>query len=75
MFIGEPEAKDEDDGVIVSSVVGAGGRKSFLLVLDAASFTELARAVVPSRLPQSSHGNFFPYVNCKSRAVDTSKLD
>ena len=65
VFIGRPEAKDEDDGVIVSGVVGAGGRKSFLLVLDAASFTELARAVVPNRLPQSSHGNFFPHVNCK----------
>jgi carotenoid cleavage dioxygenase-like enzyme len=74
VFIERPGAKDEDDGVIVSAVVGTGGRKSFLLVLDAANFTELARAIVPGRLPQSSHGNFFPDFNHKSaQAVDSNK--
>lgn len=73
VFIERPGAKDEDDGVIVSGVVGTGGRKSFLLVLDAASFEELARAVIPSRLPQSLHGNFFPDLSYKLKAFYANK--
>jgi carotenoid cleavage dioxygenase-like enzyme len=65
VFIERPGAKDEDDGVILSGVVGTGGQRSFLLVLDATDFTELARAIIPSRLPQSSHGNFFPNLSSK----------
>ncbi|XP_028392453.1 beta,beta-carotene 9',10'-oxygenase-like [Dendronephthya gigantea] len=73
VFIERPGAKDEDDGVIVSGVVGTGGEKSFLLVLDAASFEELARAVIPSRLPQSLHGNFFPDLSYKLKAFYANK--
>ena len=75
VFIERPGAKDEDDGVIVSGVVGTGGRKSFLLVLDAASFTELARAIIPSRLPQSLHGNFMPNLSYKLQAFYADKRE
>ena len=75
VFIERPGAKDEDDGVILSGVVGTGGRKSFLLVLDAASFTELARAIIPSRLPQSLHGNFWPDLSYKLQAFYASKRE
>ena len=73
VFIERPGAKDEDDGVIVSGVVGTGDRQSFLLVLDAASFTELARATIPYRLPQSLHGNFFPDLTYKLDAFHANK--
>lgn len=60
VFVQRPGAKDEDDGVILSNVVGTRGQKSFLVVLDASSFEELARATIPNRIPVSSHGMFLP---------------
>lgn len=74
VFIERPGAKDEDDGVIVSAVVGTGGQSSFLLVLNAADFTELARATIPGRLPQSLHGNFFPDLKYRLQAFHASTL-
>lgn len=47
----------EDDGVVLSCVVGADG-KPFLLILDAASFTEVARCLIPAGLPQGFHAAF-----------------
>ena len=68
-----PGAKDEDDGVILSGVVGTRGRRSFLLVLDASNFNELARATIPSRIPPSLHGNFFPALSYKLDAFHSSR--
>jgi len=42
-----PEGTDEDDGVILSSVVNVNADDPvFLLILDAKTFTEIARAEV-----------------------------
>ena len=51
--------QDEDDGVVLSIVAGADG-KSFLLVLDAKSFEEVARARLPHGIPYGFHGHFVP---------------
>ena len=53
IFIARPDAQNEDDGVVVSIVLDTtlSSPKSFLLVLDAASFHELARVEVPAALP------------------------
>lgn len=51
--------QDEDDGVVLSIVAGADGR-SFLLVLDAGSFEETARAYLPHGIPYGFHGSFVP---------------
>jgi beta,beta-carotene 9',10'-dioxygenase len=45
-------------GVVLSVVLDAAGDSSFLLVLDAADFTELARARVPQIVPFGFHGAF-----------------
>lgn len=50
--------KDEDEGVILSVVLDSGKGKSFLLVLDAASFTEVARVELPHHIPFGFHGTF-----------------
>jgi beta,beta-carotene 9',10'-dioxygenase len=55
-----PDARAEDDGVILSVVLNANRGNSFLLVLDAHSFEELGRAEVPHHIPQGFHGEFFP---------------
>lgn len=60
VFVPAPDAKTEDDGVLLSVVLDSGERRSSLLVLDAAGFTELARATVPHAIPFGFHGQFRP---------------
>lgn len=58
IFIPRPNAKAEDDGVLVSQVYDGVRRETFLLVLDAATMRELARAYTGIRVPSSFHGAF-----------------
>jgi len=51
---------DEDDGVILSVGVDTRIDRSVLLVLDAASFSELARATLPAVFPFGFHGQWYP---------------
>lgn len=55
-FIPRPGATDEDDGVLVSTVLGGDLGHSYLLVLDAKTMKPLARADAPQYLPFTSHG-------------------
>ena len=59
VFVPAPDQRDEDDGVVLSVVLDAGAGSSFLLVLDAASFQELARAQAPVHIPFGFHGSYF----------------
>lgn len=59
VFIATPTAKSEDDGVVMSIILDAKRDKSFLLILDAISFQEIARADLPHRLPFGLHGQFY----------------
>ena len=63
VFIPAPDSQKEDEGVVLSSVYDTNNDNSFLLVLDALSFTELARAEVPLRFSPSFHGRFLPPSN------------
>ncbi len=58
VFVAEPGGEDEDRGVLLSVVLDAAAERSFLLVLDAADLTEIARASVPHHIPFSFHGQF-----------------
>lgn len=59
IFAPAPNVIAEDEGVILTIVVNARKSNSFLLVLDARSFTELARAEVPHLIPFHFHGQYF----------------
>lgn len=59
VFVAAPSASAEDKGVVLSVVLDASKGNSFLLVLDAGSFNELARAEVPHHIPFGFHGQFF----------------
>ena len=59
VFVREPGAEAEDGGVVLSVVLDAAAGRSFLLVLDAGSFDELARAEAPHHIPFGFHGQFF----------------
>jgi carotenoid cleavage dioxygenase-like enzyme len=58
VFVGRPGREAEDDGVILSVVFDSGANRSFLLVLDAGSFEEQARAEAPHHIPFGFHGQF-----------------
>lgn len=49
----------EDVGAVLAMVTGADGG-TFLLILDAASFEEVARVKMPVGLPYGFHGTFIP---------------
>ncbi len=58
VFVPSPDGTAEDDGVMLSVVLDAEANTSFLLVLDAGSFREVARAGVPHAVPFGFHGQF-----------------
>jgi len=58
VFVAAPGLGAEDGGVILSVVLDAARERSFLLVLDAGDFTELARAEAPHHIPYGFHGDF-----------------
>ncbi|XP_019391479.1 PREDICTED: beta,beta-carotene 15,15'-dioxygenase [Crocodylus porosus] len=67
-FVPYPHAKEEDDGIILSSIVTSDPRKApFLLILDAKTFTEVARATVDVALHLDLHGMFVPEKDLKSQ--------
>uniref|UniRef100_W5M8E4 Beta-carotene oxygenase 1 n=1 Tax=Lepisosteus oculatus TaxID=7918 RepID=W5M8E4_LEPOC len=61
VFIPAPNPLEEDDGVVLSVVVcPEPGKSSFLLVQDARSFGEIARASVDTDIHIDMHGVFVP---------------
>ncbi|KAJ8721669.1 hypothetical protein PYW07_002444 [Mythimna separata] len=64
IFVPTPNAKDEDDGVLLSVLVWGGDvtQTVAMLVLDAKTMCELARATfdTPSPAPKCLHGWFLP---------------
>lgn len=60
VFVPRPGARREDDGVLLSVVLDTAARRSFLIVLDAASLGEIARANAPVAIPAGLHGSFEP---------------
>jgi beta,beta-carotene 9',10'-dioxygenase len=60
VFVPNPEGTEEDDGVILSNVMSSDPKQlPFLLVLDAQTFEEVARAEVDARLSFCFHAHFF----------------
>lgn len=59
VFLKNPNGKSEDDGIILSVVLDESKGNSFLLVLDAQSFIEIARAEIPHAVLFGYHGNFY----------------
>jgi len=59
VFVREPGADAEDAGVVLSVVLDTNAGHSFLLVLDAGSFEEIARADAPHHIPFGFHGQYF----------------
>lgn len=64
LFLPNPDSKGEDNGVIITAFLNnADHHESGLLVLDAATMTEIATATckVKGCIPNSLHGTFIPH--------------
>lgn len=59
IFVGAPDRAAQDDGVILSVVLDSAKGNSFLLVLDARSFSEMGRAEIPHNILFGYHGAYF----------------
>ncbi|KAI6909787.1 hypothetical protein KC318_g2169 [Hortaea werneckii] len=62
IFISKPESQDEDEGVILSVVLDGDSGESYLLCLDARSFTEIGRAEIGMPVGFGFHGAHFPTI-------------
>jgi len=64
VYIPRPGSTDEDDGVVISIVLDSDESKpNFLLILDAKSFKEIARAEIyrnDAQIAATIHGVFTP---------------
>jgi carotenoid cleavage dioxygenase-like enzyme len=58
IFVADPDRHGEDHGVLLSLVLAGEQARSFLLVLDAESMQELARAYLPGPVTHGFHGFF-----------------
>jgi beta,beta-carotene 9',10'-dioxygenase len=58
VHVGRPGREAEDDGVLLTVVLEPERGTSSMVVLDAATLTELARARVPHHIPFGFHGQF-----------------
>lgn len=59
VFVAAPDAKEEDEGVVLAVILDKLHNTSFLLVLDAKNFKEIGRATVPHIIPPGLHGQYF----------------
>lgn len=58
VFLEKPDAKEEDEGILLSIVLDAKEQNSFLLILDAKDLKEIARAKVPQHITFGFHGQY-----------------
>lgn len=59
IFVAEPGAVAEDEGVVLNVVLDSRTGRSFMLVLDARNMTEIARAELPHHLPFNFHSQYY----------------
>ncbi|RCN42158.1 hypothetical protein ANCCAN_11900 [Ancylostoma caninum] len=58
-FVAKPDARKEDDGVLLVRALDIHENKALLLVIDAESMKEIGRAFVPISIPFGFHNRFF----------------
>jgi len=59
-FLPNPGGEREDDGVLLTIGMDGNREQSYLLLLDARTFTPINHAFLPHNIPWSAHGLHFP---------------
>ena len=58
-FVAHPQATKEDEGILITIVYDGEAEKSYLMLMDAATFRPISKANLPHPVPWSAHGNFY----------------
>lgn len=58
-MVQRPDGDAEDDGIVLAPALDADAERSILLVFDASTLEDVARARLPHHLPFAFHGRFF----------------
>lgn len=66
VFISSPQSNEEDAGVIAAVIFNKNLNTSELLLLDAETMEEIARAAAPLKIPLGLHGQFYSKKNTSS---------
>ncbi len=61
-FIATPGGQGEDDGIIMSLVLDGERKRSYLGIWDAKTMTLINKSYLPTHIPFTLHGRFFPNV-------------
>jgi beta,beta-carotene 9',10'-dioxygenase len=59
MFLPKPGSRNDEDGILLSAVLDTEKENSFLLILDAKTMQETARATVAMPILYGFHGDYF----------------
>lgn len=60
VFVPRPNGTNEDDGVVMTDVIDTSSNKTYLVILDATTMTEIGRAgPTPIVIPHGFHGRYF----------------
>lgn len=59
-FVERPGAVSEDDGILFVPVIKGFENSTYLVMLNAKDMTVISEAKVPTNIPYSLHGRFFP---------------
>jgi len=59
-FLPDPSGKSEDDGVLITIGFDGVREQSYLLLINATTFTPMNKAFLPHNIPWSAHGMHFP---------------
>ena len=59
-YLPSPDSQSEDDGVLITISHDGPKEQSYLMIMDAATFTPLNKAYLPHNIPWSAHGMHFP---------------
>ena len=59
-FLPDPSGKAEDDGVLITIGFDGVREQSYLMLINATTFTPMNKAFLPHHIPWSAHGMHFP---------------
>ncbi|CCX33028.1 Similar to Retinoid isomerohydrolase; acc. no. Q91ZQ5 [Pyronema omphalodes CBS 100304] len=75
VFVVNPDGKEEDDGVLLSVVLDGHKGTSYLLVLDARTMKEVARAEMNTVVPFGFHGSFVDQKSVEGEIYPVNTMD
>ena len=74
-FLPQPDSNAEDDGTLITIGFDGPREQSYLLLMDAKTFTPINKAYLPHNIPWSAHGMHFPEANFPAEKTRKKRQD